>query len=258
MSQEDEYHDTMVAMLELIWGEGFMAPGGAGNVARILQGLKTAGRRILDIGCGIGGPALVMTSHHGATVEGIDLEAPLVARARRLAQERGLQARCHFQVVTPGPLPFEDGAFDIVVSSGAVTQTEDTAALFAEALRVLKPGGWLSCYEWLRTEREYSAEMLHWFEMEGLTYAMRTFEQYRKLLTAAGFDSVTTSDGTDWYRTEARRELALLRGDLYPQLVASLGQAAADHFVENWRAMVAVIDSGEMKQGYLRGRRPDA
>jgi phosphoethanolamine N-methyltransferase len=257
MSHEDEYHDAMVAMLELIWGEGFMAPGGAGNVARILQGLETEGSRILDIGCGIGGPALVMAGGHGATVQGIDLEAPLVERARRLARERGLDDRCHFQAVTPGPLPFDDSTFDIVVSSGAVTQTEDTAALFAEALRVLKPGGWFSCYEWLRTEREYSAAMLHWFEMEGLTYAMRTFDQYRALLTEAGFDSVITTDGTDWYRAEARRELELLRGELYPQLVTALGQDSADHFVANWQAMVAVIDGGEMKQGYLRGRRPD-
>ncbi len=32
MTHEDEYHDNVVTMLELVWGEGYMAPGGPGNV----------------------------------------------------------------------------------------------------------------------------------------------------------------------------------------------------------------------------------
>jgi hypothetical protein len=38
-------------------------------------------------------------------------------------------------------------------------------------------------------------------------------------------------------------------------MVELLGQSDADHFVEDWRAMVVVIDKGEMRQGYSRGRR---
>jgi len=39
-------------------------------------------------------------------------------------------------------------------------------------------------------------------------------------------------------------------------MVELLGQADADHFVENWRMLVVVIDKGEMRQGYFRGTRP--
>jgi hypothetical protein len=39
-------------------------------------------------------------------------------------------------------------------------------------------------------------------------------------------------------------------------MVELLGQSDADHFVEDWRSMVVVIDKGEMRQGYCRGRRP--
>jgi phosphoethanolamine N-methyltransferase len=62
----------MVRMLELIWGEGYMAPGGPGNVTKLLEGTNPAGKRILDIGCGIGGPAREMVITHGANVVGID------------------------------------------------------------------------------------------------------------------------------------------------------------------------------------------
>lgn len=51
MSHGHEYHDNMVRMLELIWGEGYMAPGGPGNVAKLLQGTEPEGKRVLDIVC---------------------------------------------------------------------------------------------------------------------------------------------------------------------------------------------------------------
>ena len=48
---QSEYHDAMIATLELVWGAGFMAPGGKGNVERMVRGLDVAGRQVLDVGC---------------------------------------------------------------------------------------------------------------------------------------------------------------------------------------------------------------
>jgi hypothetical protein len=56
MGHADEYHDAMIAMLELIWGAGFMAPGGEGNVANLVKGLEVRDKRVLDIGCGSAAP----------------------------------------------------------------------------------------------------------------------------------------------------------------------------------------------------------
>ena len=256
MTHEAEYHDNMVRMLELIWGEGYMAPGGSGNVGRMLEGTEPAGKHILDIGCGIGGPAMEMARTHGAEVTGIDLEAPLIAQATASASKAGLADRCRFIEVAAGPLAFEDQSFDIVVSCGAVTQTEDKSSMFAEILRVLRPGGWFSCYEWMGDGSPYSDDMHYWIKVEELTYDFRTLAEYDQLLVSSGFSDVDVSDASDWYRTEARREYELVSGDLYPSMVELLGQQDADHFVEDWRAMVIVIDSGEMRQGYCRGRRP--
>ena len=255
-AHENEYHDNMVAMLELIWGEGYMAPGGPGNVARLLDGIDTQGKRILDVGCGIGGPALEMVATHGANVVGIDLEAPLVERARRAARERGLQNCCDFQIVEPGPFPFADDSFDIVLSSGAVTQTSDTAGIIADCLRVLKPGGYFTCYEWMRVDAPYSDDMLRWLKLEELTYVLETIESFAQLFRDAGFEDVEAVDASAWYRAESRREYELIKSDLYPRMVELLGQDDADHFVENWEAMTVVCESGEMRQAYFRGRHP--
>ena len=256
MTHENEYHDNLVQMLELIWGTGYMAPGGAGNVARMLTDIDTVGKRILDIGCGIGGPALEMVQTHGASVVGIDLEAPLIERAQRRAQALGLENEARFEVVEIGPLPFDDGSFDIVVSSGALTQTEDKRSVFRDCHRVLVPGGYVSCYDWLKSDRDYSDDMRYWFKMEGLTYSLETLDAYADILHDSGFNSVVIEDASDWYREQAKKEYALMRGELFPRMVELLGEADAQHFVENWRAMVVVCDSGEMRQGYCRGQKP--
>lgn len=256
MTHENEYDDKLITMLELIWGEGYMAPGGAGNVAKILDGIETRGKRILDIGSGIGGPAFEMARTHGATVVGIDLEEPLVERAKKAARAKGLTDKCTFRTVGIGPFDFEDESFDIVVSSGALTQTEDKETVFRECFRILKPGGWISIYDWVKSDAPLSEAMYYWFEVEGLTFSLETYEQYGQRLENAGFTGVTIEDATDWYQAEAHREMGLLAGELYDPMVELIGKKEADHRVENWRAMIAVIDSGEMLQGYCRGQKP--
>lgn len=258
MEHENEYGDAMVAILELIWGDGFMAPGGEGNVAKMVEGLDLEGRRVLDIGCGLGGPACILAARYGAHVVGTDLEPPLIERSQRRAAELGVGDRTEFMVVEAGPLGFADESFDLVMSSGGVTQTADKLETFRDCLRVLKPGGAFSLYDWMKSEGEYSQDMRYWFEMEGLTYAMVTPDQQASVLREAGFDEVSVSDRSAWYTAKVREEYERLRSDSYAEVVDLVGQEAADHFVENWRATVVVCEKGEMLQVYSRARRPSA
>ncbi len=168
-----------------------------------------------------------------------------------------LSDRCIFQTVEVGPLPFDDHSFDVVISSGAFTQIADKSGILGESFRLLRPGGHLRCYDWLKPEGdEYSEDMLYWFRVEGLTYALETLESYAQHFENVCFVDVASEDASDWYRKQVHLEYDLLKGELYPRMVELLGQADADHFVENWRAAVIVIDKGEMRQGYSRGRRP--
>jgi phosphoethanolamine N-methyltransferase len=250
-----EYHDSMVALLEWIWGRDYMAPGGEGNVDRMVKGLDLAGRRVLDIGCGIGGPAFALARKYGAQVTGIDLEPQLIARATRRAAELGLSEQAEFRTVTLGDLPFPDRSFDLVFTSGALTQTEDKAGITAECLRVLKPGGMLTCYDWLKNDAPISDDMRYFFKMEGLTYNLITLAQLGEYLEAAGFTDVTLEDASDWYRRESRREYEKMRRER-SSVVALIGESQADHMIEDWRSLVVVCEKGELRQGYTRGRKP--
>jgi phosphoethanolamine N-methyltransferase len=54
-NQKSEYDTKLVTMLEIIWGDGFLSPGGAEEVALLLEGEDISDKVVIDIGCGIGG-----------------------------------------------------------------------------------------------------------------------------------------------------------------------------------------------------------
>jgi phosphoethanolamine N-methyltransferase len=256
MAHEGEYDDTLVKLLELVWGEGYMAPGGEGNIVKIAEGLDMQGKRVLDIGCGIGGPAFLLARTFGANVVGTDLEAPLIERAKQRAKELGLEAQTEFQVVEAGPLSFPDESFDFVVSSGAFTQISNKLEMFKEVLRVLKSGGVFSCYDWMKSDGDFSEDMKYWFKLEGLTYALATPEGHSEMLREAGFVDVSIVERSEWYRKRVKEEYEQLRDELYSRAVELIGKEQADYRIENWRAMVVICDKGELRQAYTRGRKP--
>ena len=257
MEHADEYDESLISVLELIWGEGFMAPGGEGNVDKLVEGLELRDKRVLDIGCGLGRPACILAKKYGAYVVGTDLESHLIERSTQRATEAGLTEQTEFIVVEPGLLDFADDSFDIIVSSGAFTQIDDKQGMYKECLRALKPGGVLSCYDWMKSEGEYSQDMLHWFEVEGLTYAMETIEQHQRLLLAAGFKTVTMSDRSPWFRKKVKQELEQIKTEHFPEIVKLIGQKKAEHFLEDWRITTVVCDKEEMLQVYSRGIKAD-
>ena len=253
---QDEYHDALVDMLELIWGRGFMIPDGPRNVRRTVAGLDLRDKKVLDIGSGLGGPALLLAGEMGARVTGIDLEGPLVARAQTYAAEAGLDDRIEFRQVEAGPLPFENASFDVVYSSGALIHVDDKAGLFGEVFRVLEPGGVFACYDWMKGDAPYGADMYYWFKMEGLTFTMETLPAHGRILREAGFTDIELEDDGQAYRNLCRREYEQMQGPSRERMIEMLGREGQEHFLENWRAMLVVLDKGELRPGFYRARTP--
>ncbi len=99
---------------------------------------RYAGRRLLEIGCGLG-TDLAQFARGGAAITGLDLTPSGVALARRRFEVDGLSGS--FLVGDAEKLPFADASFDVVYSFGVLHHTPDTARAFREVLRVLRPGG---------------------------------------------------------------------------------------------------------------------
>ncbi|HMO08784.1 MAG TPA: methyltransferase domain-containing protein [Paracoccaceae bacterium] len=254
---DDHYPPRLIAMLEVLWGEGFLSPGGPEEVARVIGGHDLTGKTVLDIGCGAGGIAVALVQRHGAGyVTGIDVEDPVLARAREVVAAAGLGARIGLAKVAPGPLPFPPGTFDVVFSKDSIVHIPDKHSLMAEAFRVLKPGGRFLASDWLIGTDEISPLMADYIAAEGLDFGMATPERYLQAMAAAGFEAGTTTSRNSWYRQRAREELARLTGDLGAAAARIVGQDFVDHNVGIWRRMIPVLDSGEHCPTHLSARKP--
>jgi SAM-dependent methyltransferase len=256
--RDHEYAEDFVAGLEWIWGEGFLSPGGPDEVAAILEGLDLDGAEVLDIGCGLGAIDLLLVREHGAArVTGIDIEPPLIERARQRVAAAGLRDRIELRLVQPGPLPFADGIFDLVFSKDSIIHIPDKAALYGEVLRVLRPGGRFAASDWLLGGgKPYSEPMLAWLEIVGISFDMETPENTAAALKAAGFTEVALRDRNDWYRKAVRDELALATGQNLERLAKVIGREAAEHRLASTTAKMAVVDRGELRPVHMRGRKP--
>jgi SAM-dependent methyltransferase len=258
MTDNELYSAPLIRILERIWGEGFLSPGGEAEVARLVGGHDFATRSVLDIGCGAGGIDLALVRNHGAGyVTGIDVEDGVIARARDLVAAAGLQDRIGLCKVAPGPLPFPPGTFDIAFSKESIVHIPDKHAMAREVFRVLKPSGWFVASDWLiGHDGAPSPQMAAYIKSEGLDFGMASPARYREALEAAGFVDIRIENRNVWYREEAERELERMKGPWRRDVEAELGVDFVQHNIGIWERMVPVLQSGEHCPTHLHARKP--
>jgi SAM-dependent methyltransferase len=130
--------DTL-APIDHFHGKGAIATE---ELAALLQ--PTAGDHVLDIGCGIGGPARWIAAKYGCRVTGVDVTAEFCAAARELNNLTGLADRVQILHGSALSLPLSDNSVDRAYSQAALMNISDKRSVFREALRVLRPGGLLA------------------------------------------------------------------------------------------------------------------
>ena len=252
------YHSRAVAMLQAVWGEGFLSPGGEPEVARLIGDAELTGLAVLDIGCGAGGIDLALVRNHGAAyVTGIDVEDTVLTCARKLVERANLGARIGVAKVAPGPLPFPPGSFDVVFSKDSIVHIPDKHALMRELYRVLRPGGRLIASDWLMGhDGAPSPDMAAYIEAEGLNFGMASPARYEDALRSAGFRDISVTSRNAWYRDAAQQELERLRGPVGAAAARIVGQDFVDQNIAIWTRMVPVLRSGEHCPTHLRARKP--
>lgn len=255
---ELEYDDDMIAVLEAVWGEGFLSPGGTDEVDRVLDGLDLTGLTVLDIGCGIGGATVHIADRYNvAEITGIDIEKNLIEACEKLAQQTDVTGKTRFRLVEPGPLPVQDASLDMIFSKDAIIHIADKHTLAADIYRCLKPGGLFAASDWLSGySGDPSPEMKAYVSAEGLDFGLASADVYRAALEASGFMDIEIVDRNEWYRQEARRELENLTGALHRDLESTVGRQFLDRQVDVWEKMIVVLDQGELRPTHLRARKP--
>lgn len=277
----ERYYDTTLDLYEELWGEhvhhGFWDEGerpdaeGADRhraTDRLVHELVAyAGvperARVLDVGCGIGGPALYLAGAMGCSVVGVTLSASQAARAGEKAAEAGLAERAEFHRLDALSTGFPDASFDVLWAVESLMHIADREAFFAEAMRLLRPGGRLAIATWSvrdgalsGPEQELVDQILKHQVMPGFS----SLEEHGRLARAAGFDQVAS---VDWSRAVANSwdpEFALVkkpeRGRATMVELARERGADVLGFFYAGPLMKKGFDTGVMTYGAIRAVKP--
>ena len=181
---------------------GILAPYDEFHVGGLAATERFSGRlslgpalRLLDVGCGAGGPARAVAAGAGCAVTGIDLTADFITAGAELNKLCGLAQLVTLQHGSALDMPFEDGAFDRAMMLHVGMNIANKAGLLAEVARVLVPGGIFGIYDMMQVDEGTVSFPMPWASTADAS-AVATPQDYLAAADAAGFTLVAQHDET--------------------------------------------------------------
>jgi len=167
-----------------------------------------SGKRVLDVGSGVGGTSRCLAREFGCRVTGIDLTDEYCRATAMLSDRIGLADLVDYRQGDATNLPFADASFDIVWTEHVAMNIPDKPKLYREMYRVLRPGGTLAIYDILAGPSGPVLFPVPWARTPESSF-LATPDEMRSLLAEAGFDVAAWSDTTDaaraWFAALAEK-----------------------------------------------------
>jgi len=164
--------------------------------------------RILDIGSGLGGTARTLAEEYGCHVTGLDLTQAFCEAAAVISDWVMLGDRVVFQKGDATDQPFADKQFDAAITIHVAMNIEAKDKLYAEAKRVVKPGGILAVYDILQGEGGDAFYPAPWARDPSISH-LATPEEMERFLSDAGFKILNFRDSTEeslnWIEARTKR-----------------------------------------------------
>ena len=198
---------------------------------------------LLDIGSGVGGPAVHIGNRTGCRLTGIDISDVGVETANKLASGAGLSERVNFVLGDAMDMPFPANSFDVAISINVMNVFKDKEGLFRQVLRVLKPKGlfaFLSGTFDMPDDAKIIEDMAHGYL---IPQYYDTVDGYKSKLKRAGFIILKVIEYVWDFRIQNK-----LWGDAYKKhydaIVKEQGKENTDLHIIYFDTYLKLIDEG--------------
>lgn len=178
----------------------------------------TPSMTVLDVGCGVGGPAREIATFTGCNVVGVNNNAYQIERATVHTARDRLSEKVRFEKADFMALPFDEGAFDAVYAIEATVHAPSLEGVYKQIFRVLKPGGTVGIYEWVMTDKYDERDERHRAIRLGIERGngianMASRAHAEAALRSAGFEVEFMEDLAEEKRNDVKPWYAPLTGD---------------------------------------------
>lgn len=158
---------------------------------------------VLDLGSGLGGPARTLAELCGCHVTGIDLTQEFCDVATELSDRVGLSGHVEFQQGDATDLPFDGASFDAAMTIHVAMNIAAKDRMYAEAKRVLKPGGIFAVYDVMQGPGGPIRYPVPWAMTPDISH-VATPQEVRRLLREADFEILaerdSSSESLTWFK----------------------------------------------------------
>ena len=182
-----------------------------------------AGETVLDLGSGAGADVLISARRVGPTgrAVGLDMTDEMLQLARANAAEAGVE-NAEFVKGYIEDIPLADGSVDVIVSNCVVNLSGDKPKVFAEAARVLRPGGRFAVSDVIAGPDMDDATRADMIAFTGCIAGALTEQEFRDGLAAAGFSDVEIRET---HRVHEHAVSAIIRARKTGSVVGSAAHA---------------------------------
>jgi sarcosine/dimethylglycine N-methyltransferase len=213
----------------------------------------SAGKRVLDVCSGMGGPARYLAHRLGCRVTGLDITKSRHEAAVRLTELVRLDHLVDFRLGDALDMPFADATFEVVIGQEAFAHVPDKPRLIAECARVVRPGGTVAFTDILRRDGLSAAEFQRL--QSGMTFqSLESLDGYARLLATCGCTVIVQDDLSAWWTELLKERLAMYRS-LKDTTVAKFGAAHFDRWDETYAFFVGLFAAGRLGGGRFVARR---
>ena len=247
--------DTSILTVELLQHHDQDHFGGLAATDALARHAKiNKSTHVLDLCCGLGGPARYLAYHHGCRVTGVDMNTDRLAGAVRLTERTKLQDRVLFHHANALQTGLADETFDVIVSQEAFCHIPNKKTLITECVRLLKTGGRI-VYTDILARNSMTNEIRSRLENEMVFSELSTLEQYCHLLEGKSCQVVEVEDLSDDWAQILIDRLAMYRS-LKEQTVSSFDLAHFQKWDRTYSFFVGLYRSGELGGGRFVAHKP--